>query len=92
LFHLPSHGLFAECRFVEVRPSIDVAVPLRADLLRRDFRIHHRKGCGYPLQVNVGAICCGTEQNAQPLVLRRVDARACAMAAKATKPFVASPA
>lgn len=76
LFHLPAHRLFAECRFVEVRPAIDVAVPLRSDLLRRDFRIHHRKGCGYlALEVNVDAICCGAQRNAQPLVLRRVDER-----------------
>lgn len=76
LFHLPAHRLFAECRFVEVRPAIDVAVPLRSDLLRRDFRIHHRKGCGdLALEVNVDAICCGAQRNAQPLVLRRVDER-----------------
>lgn len=76
LFHLPSRRLFAKCRFIEVRPSIDVAVPLRSHLLRRDFRIHHLKGCGYlALEVNVGAICCGAERNAQPLVLRSVDAR-----------------
>jgi hypothetical protein len=76
LFHLPAHRLFAECRFVEVRPAIDVAVPLRSDLLRRDFRIHHRKGCGYlALEVSVDAIGCGAQRNAQPLVLRRVDER-----------------
>jgi hypothetical protein len=27
------------------------------------------------LKVNVEAICCGAERNAQPLVLRGVDAR-----------------
>lgn len=76
LFHLPAYRVFGQCRFVEVRPSIDVAVPLRSDFPCGDFRIHHRKGCGYPaLEVNVDAICCGVERNAQPLVLRRVDAR-----------------
>lgn len=56
LLHFAAHRFFAECSFVEVRPPFDVAVPLRADLLRRDFRIHHRKGCGYlALQVNVDA-------------------------------------
>lgn len=76
LLHLPSHGLFAESRFVEVRPPIDVAVPLRSDLLRGDFRIHHRKGCGYlTLEVNFAAIRCGAERDAQPVVLRSVDTR-----------------
>ena len=75
LLHLPAHRLFAERCFVEVRSPLDVAVPLRPDLLRGDFRIHHRKGCGYrALEVNVDAICCGAERNAQPLVLRLVDA------------------
>jgi len=31
LLHLPPHRLFAECRFVEVRPSFDVAMPLRSN-------------------------------------------------------------
>lgn len=76
LLHLPAHRLFAECRFIEVRPPIDVAVPLRSDFRRGDFRIHHRKGCGYlALEVNVDAICHRAERNAQPLVLRAVDAR-----------------
>ena len=76
LFHLPAYRLFAESCFVEIRPSLDVAVPLRSDFPCGDFRIHHRKGCGYlTLEVNAGAICRGAEPNAQPLVLRRVDAR-----------------
>src|SRR5215210_6093972 len=75
LFHLSAHRLFAECRFIEIWPSIDVAVPLRSDLLRRDFRIHHRKGCGYlALEINVDAICRGAERNAQSFVLPTADA------------------
>jgi hypothetical protein len=76
LLHLPAHRLFTECRFVEVGPSVDVAVPLRTYLPRRDFRSHRGKLCGYlALEVNVNAICCGAERNAQPVVLRAVDPR-----------------
>ncbi|MBV8519314.1 MAG: hypothetical protein JO197_18110 [Acidobacteria bacterium] len=46
LLHLSSRRVFAEGCFVEVRPAVDVAVPFRSDLLRRDFRIHRRKACG----------------------------------------------
>jgi hypothetical protein len=41
LLHLSAHRFLAESRLVEVRPSIDGAVPLRSDLLRPDCRIHH---------------------------------------------------
>jgi hypothetical protein len=76
LLHLAARRFFGERGLIEVWPSGDVAVPLRSDFPRGDFRIHHRKGCGYrPLEVNVDAICCGAERNAQPLVLRAVDAR-----------------
>jgi len=77
LLHLSPRRFFAECRLVDVGSSIDVAVPLRSDLLRGDFRIHHRKACGYRgLEVNDLAFCCRAERNAQRLVLPRVDVRA----------------
>jgi hypothetical protein len=66
LLHLASHRFFGERGLVDVRSSVDVAVPLRSDLLRADFHIHHRKACGYQaLEVNDRTLCSGVEQNAQ---------------------------
>jgi hypothetical protein len=90
LLHLSAHRLFAERRFIEIRSSFDVAVPLRSHLLRRDFHIHHRKGCRYlALEVNVATICSGAERNAQPVVLR-TGMRACALTAMTAIVFVSS--
>jgi hypothetical protein len=76
LLHLAARRFFGQRGLVEVWSSGDVAVPLRSDSARGDFRIHHRKGCGYlALEVNLEAIGCGAERNAQPFVLRTVDAR-----------------
>lgn len=74
LLGLPSRRFFAQRCLIDVGPAIDIAVPLRSDLLRRDFRIHRGEVCEEVPRMSKFALSSRRfHRSAQCFVLRNVD-------------------
>lgn len=73
LFDFAPHRFFGQRRFIDVGAAVEIRVPLRTNLLGRDFRNHRGEVCGKAVvQRKFGLIVRGLQRVAQWLVLLAV--------------------